>query len=108
MSIRRLDSGRWKLVISPSIKRKRYGGLINRLVDPLVGRSKPSGLSEDSRTRVAVVPTAIMGRPPALARLSAAAVFGEMKMDSSWRTPDSSCCGDGGRKVPKPTWRVTE
>jgi hypothetical protein len=76
--MRRVDSGRWKLVSRPRTMRKRWPGAIKREVEPEWGWRwrvpDEACWARCSRVRVVVVPAATMRRPSARARLRASAV----------------------------------
>ena len=63
----RVLSGRWKLVMSPSMQRKGTPGYKKMLVLPLQALISPYLAATASRVRQLVVPTAITRWPPALA-----------------------------------------
>ena len=77
-SIKSVERGRWKFVISASTVPTRSGGWTNSEVQRLPARGIPSGdtRAASSSARSAVVPTATMRPPPARVRAmdSAAAV----------------------------------
>ncbi len=69
-----VDSGRWKLVSSPSVTRKLNPGRMKSRVSPDQGRSEPEPATVSS-TRTTVVPTATTRLPRARQAFSASAVL---------------------------------
>src|ERR1700752_1357787 len=71
--MRSVDSGKWKLVSSASLTRKRKPGVMNSSVSPLQGASVRSAAASAaaSSARITVVPTATTRPPRARVRATA-------------------------------------